>query len=41
LYRSDLNTKQALAELGRNFSDVPEVRELVQFIEQSERGIIR
>ncbi len=41
LYRSDLNTKQAVAELDRTFSDVPEVRDLVQFIEQSERGIIR
>jgi UDP-N-acetylglucosamine acyltransferase len=41
LYRSDLNTKQAVAELDRNFSDVPEVRELVEFIQQSERGIIR
>lgn len=41
LYRSDLNTKQAVAELDRSFSDVPEVRELVEFIEKSERGIIR
>jgi UDP-N-acetylglucosamine acyltransferase len=41
LYRSDLNTKQAVAELDRTFPDVPEVRELVEFIEMSERGIIR
>ncbi len=41
LYRSDLNTKQAIAELDRAFSDVPEVRHLVQFIEKSDRGIIR
>jgi UDP-N-acetylglucosamine acyltransferase len=41
LYRSDLNTKQAVAELDRSFSEVPEVRELVEFIEKSERGIIR
>jgi len=41
LYRSDLNTKQAVAELGNTFANVPEVRELVQFIEKSERGIIR
>ena len=41
LYRSDLNTKQAVAELDRSLPDVPEVRELVEFIEASERGIIR
>lgn len=41
LYRSDLNTKQALAELDRTFPDVPEVRVIVEFIETSERGIIR
>jgi UDP-N-acetylglucosamine acyltransferase len=41
LYRSDLNTKQAVAELDRTFPDIPEVRELVEFIETSERGIIR
>jgi UDP-N-acetylglucosamine acyltransferase len=41
LYRSDLNTKQAVAELDRMFPDVPEVRVIVEFIETSERGIIR
>jgi UDP-N-acetylglucosamine acyltransferase len=41
LYRSDLNTKQAVAELDRAFPDVPEVRALVEFVETSERGIIR
>ena len=41
LYRSDLNTKQAVAELDRTFPDVPEVRVIVEFIETSERGIIR
>ena len=40
LYRSDLNTKQAVAEMDRSFPDVAEVRELIEFIEKSERGII-
>jgi UDP-N-acetylglucosamine acyltransferase len=41
LYRSDLNTKQALQELEKSFGDSAEVRELIAFIESSQRGIIR
>jgi UDP-N-acetylglucosamine acyltransferase len=41
LYRSNLNTKQAVEELEKSFPGVAEVRELIQFIETSERGIIR
>src|SRR6476659_1667918 len=33
VYRSNLNTKQAIEELGKNFPGVVEVRELIQFIE--------
>src|SRR6202162_774684 len=41
LYRAKLNTKQAVEELEKSFGDVAEARELVEFIEKSERGIIR
>jgi UDP-N-acetylglucosamine acyltransferase len=41
LYRAKLNTKQALEELEKSFGDVVEAQELIEFIEKSERGIIR
>jgi UDP-N-acetylglucosamine acyltransferase len=41
LYRSNLNTKQAMEELERNLAAVAQVRELIQFIDRSERGIVR
>ena len=41
LYRAKLNTKQAVEELRNSFWDVTEARELIEFIEKSERGIIR
>jgi len=41
LYRAKLNTKQAVEELRRNFGEIVEARELIEFIEKSERGIIR
>ena len=41
LYRSNLNTKQALEELDKSFGDVNEVRQLMVFIDGSQRGIIR
>jgi UDP-N-acetylglucosamine acyltransferase len=41
LYRSDLNTKQAIQELEKSFADWAEVRDLIAFIESSQRGIIR
>lgn len=41
LYRSNLNTKQALEELAHSFADSVEIKKLVEFIEASQRGIIR
>ena len=41
VYRSNLNTKQAVEELENNFPGVVEVRELIGFIETSQRGIVR
>ena len=41
LYRSNLNTKQAIAELQMQFGGVEPVQQLIQFIERSQRGIIR
>jgi UDP-N-acetylglucosamine acyltransferase len=41
LYRAKLNTKQAVEELERSFGNVAEARLLIEFIEKSERGIIR
>jgi UDP-N-acetylglucosamine acyltransferase len=42
LYRAKLNTKQALEELATNgLAETAEVRELMQFIESSQRGIVR
>jgi UDP-N-acetylglucosamine acyltransferase len=41
LYRSNLNTKQAIEELDKGFGALNEVRQLIVFIEGSQRGIIR
>ena len=41
LYRSNLNTKQALEELARSFPGAAEIERLIKFVETSERGIIR
>jgi len=41
LYRAKLNTKQALAEIGRSLPESPELRDLITFIQTSERGTIR
>ena len=41
LYRSNLNTQQALEELNKSVGEVEEVRQLITFIESSHRGIIR
>ena len=42
LYRAKLNTKQALEELVKGgLAETPEVNELMQFIELSQRGIVR
>jgi UDP-N-acetylglucosamine acyltransferase len=41
LYLSDLNTTQALAKIRAELPATPEIRHLVEFIESSERGIIK
>lgn len=41
LLRSKLNTSQAVAEMKKTLSDSADVRELVQFIESAERGIVK
>ena len=41
LYRAKLNTKQALEELAKTLGETPEVRDLMQFIGSSQRGIVR
>jgi UDP-N-acetylglucosamine acyltransferase len=41
LYRSNLNTKQAVEELDKSFGVLDEVRQLIAFVEGSQRGIIR
>ena len=41
LYRSGLNTSQALAQLELELADSPEVRQLVAFIRASARGIVK
>ena len=41
LYRSKLNVKQAVEEIRKTLRGTAEVAQLVEFIESSERGIIR
>ena len=41
LYRSDLNTAQALPRLSEEFKDQPEIQQLIDFVRDSKRGIIR
>jgi UDP-N-acetylglucosamine acyltransferase len=41
LLRAKLNTTQAVAELRKKFADSADVRELVEFIESSQRGVIK
>ncbi|MEW5974287.1 MAG: acyl-ACP--UDP-N-acetylglucosamine O-acyltransferase [Acidobacteriota bacterium] len=41
LLRSKLNTSQALASLKETLSNKPEVQVLIEFIEKSDRGIIK
>jgi UDP-N-acetylglucosamine acyltransferase len=41
LYRAKLNTKQAIEEIRRSLPEKPELKELIQFIETSQRGTIR
>jgi UDP-N-acetylglucosamine acyltransferase len=41
LYRSKLNVKQAVEEIRKTLWGAGEIGQLVEFIESSERGIIR
>jgi len=41
LLRSKLNTSQALVEMKKKLNDSADVRELIQFIESAERGIVK
>ncbi|MBV9617807.1 MAG: acyl-ACP--UDP-N-acetylglucosamine O-acyltransferase, partial [Verrucomicrobia bacterium] len=41
IYRSKYNTGQALEAVRKKLSQTEEVREIVEFIEESERGVIR
>jgi len=41
LYRSHLNTSQAVEKIKSIFKDVPEIENILKFIEKSERGIIK
>jgi UDP-N-acetylglucosamine acyltransferase len=41
IQQSKLNTAQALAALKERFPDDPDVQPIIEFIEQSERGIIK
>ena len=41
ILQSKLNTSQALATLKKKFLDQPEVQVIINFIEKSERGIIK
>ncbi len=41
LYRSNLNTGQALEQLRRDFADNPEIAQIIEFVAGSPRGIIR
>ena len=41
LFRSQLNTSQAIAEVRRTLPQTEEIRALLEFIEKSERGIIK
>jgi UDP-N-acetylglucosamine acyltransferase len=41
LLRAKLNTSQALEEMKKSLGDSADVRELIQFIESAERGIVK
>lgn len=41
LYRSNLNVRQAVEDLEAKYGEVPEIRDLIRFINASARGIIR
>ncbi|MDQ2659842.1 MAG: acyl-ACP--UDP-N-acetylglucosamine O-acyltransferase [Verrucomicrobiota bacterium] len=41
IYRSKLNTRQAIEAVRKELPSIPEIDQIIEFIEQSERGIIR
>jgi UDP-N-acetylglucosamine acyltransferase len=41
IYRSKYNTRQAIEAMQKELPQTEEIIEIIQFIEQSERGIIR
>jgi UDP-N-acetylglucosamine acyltransferase len=41
IYRSKYNTRQALEAMQKELPQTEEITEIIQFIERSERGIIR
>jgi UDP-N-acetylglucosamine acyltransferase len=41
IFRSKLNTKEALARVQSELEPIPEIQNLVSFIQKSERGIIK
>jgi UDP-N-acetylglucosamine acyltransferase len=41
LLRSKLNTSQAITEMRKSLADSADVRELIEFIESAERGIVK
>ncbi len=41
IFRQNLNTAQAVEELEAELGDVPEVREIISFINTSERGLLK
>jgi len=40
LFRSDLNVSQAIERAQAEIEPLPEVRELIRFVEESERGVV-
>jgi len=41
LVRSKKNTSQALEELRKGWGDSADVKEMVEFVEKAERGIVK
>ena len=41
MYRSDLNVSQAVARIQAELPSTPEIRQLLEFVERSRRGIVR
>ena len=41
IYRSKLNTRQAIEAMRKELPQNEEIKQIIEFIEKSERGIIR